>query len=209
MHDGARSATVRPSPAHDLVMLRSLLRNLGGSPSARPARRLHIGGVVRADGWEVLNASAGPAVDHVGDAGDLGRFPDATFEALYASHVLEHLDYAHALEPALREWHRVLVPNGTLYVAVPDLEVLARLFLADGLPLDDRFMVIRMIFGAHVDAHDYHQVGFDLPILAYFLRGAGFADIERVADFGLFDDTSRIAFAGVPISLNVVARKPA
>jgi predicted SAM-dependent methyltransferase len=190
-------------------MLRSVLKHLAPSSAAPPARRLHIGGVVRAEGWEVLNASAGPAVDHVGDATDLGRFADATFAAVYASHVLEHLDFAHALQPALREWHRVLVPGGTLYVAVPDLEVLARLFLADGLSLNDRFGVVKMIFGAHVDAHDYHQVGFDLPILAYFLRGAGFADIERVADFGLFDDTSRLAFGGVPISLNVVARKPA
>jgi hypothetical protein len=70
-------------------------------------------------------------------------------------------------------------------------------------------MVVRMIFGGHVDKHDYHQVGFDFGILAYFLREAGFVDIERVDNFGLFDDTSRLVFTGVPISLNVTARRPA
>jgi predicted SAM-dependent methyltransferase len=190
-------------------MLLSVLKSLK-RPTTRPGeRRLHIGGVERTEGWEVLNAVPGPAVDHVGNAADLQRFPDGTFTALYSSHVLEHLDYKGELQAGLREWHRVLAPGGTLYVSVPDLAVLAKLFLADGLTLNDRFMVVKMIFGGHVDKHDYHQVGFDFGILAYFLREAGFVDIERVDNFGLFDDTSRLVYAGVQISLNVIARKPA
>jgi predicted SAM-dependent methyltransferase len=102
----------------------------------------------------------------------------------------------------------VLAPSGTLYVSVPDLGVLARLILTDGLSLEQRFMVVRMIFGGHVDPHDYHQMGFDFELLAAFLREAGFVAIERVADLGLFDDTSRTVYAGVPISLNVVALRP-
>jgi predicted SAM-dependent methyltransferase len=189
-------------------MLLSVLKSLR-RPAPRPGeRRLHIGGVERVEGWEVLNAVPGPAVDHVGSAADLRRFPDGTFTALYSSHVLEHLDFKDELLAGLREWHRVLAPGGTLYVSVPDLAVLARLFVADGLALEHRFAVVKMMFGGHYDEHDYHQVGFDYEILAYFLREAGFADVERVADFGLFDDTSRFVFAGVPISLNVTARRP-
>lgn len=189
-------------------MLLSVLKSLR-RPAPRPGeRRLHIGGVERVDGWEVLNAVPGPAVDHVGTAADLRRFADGTFAALYSSHVLEHLDFKHELQAGLREWHRVLAPGGQLYVSVPDLAVLARLFLADALSLEQRFAVVKMMFGGHCDEHDYHLVGFDFEILAYFLREAGFADIERVADFGLFDDTSRLVFAGVPISLNVTARRP-
>jgi hypothetical protein len=65
-----------------------------------------------------------------------------------------------------------------------------------------------MILGGHVDAHDYHRMAFDFELLAAFLRAAGFVAIERVADLGMFDDTSRLVFAGVPISLNAIARAP-
>ncbi len=189
-------------------MLRSVLKSLQRTKEPAGERRLHIGGVERAEGWEVLNALPGPCVDYVGNAADLGRFPDATFAALYGSHVLEHLDYAGEMQAGLREWHRVLAPGGRLYVSVPDLAVLAKLFVGDGLTMEQRFMVVRMILGGHIDAYDYHKTAFDFVLLAAFLRDAGFVEIERVADFGLFDDTSRVIYAGVPISLNVIARKP-
>ena len=189
-------------------MLLSVLKSLQRAKEALGGRRLHIGGVERVDGWEVLNALPGPSVDHVGNAAELGRFPDATFAALYSSHVLEHLDYAGEVQAGLREWHRVLAPGGRLYISVPDLAVLAKLFLNDGLTMEQRFMVVRMILGGHIDAYDYHKMAFDLILLTALLRDAGFVEIERVADFGLFDDTSRVVYAGVPISLNVIARKP-
>ena len=128
-------------------MLKSMLKNLQRSGAAKPAgvRRLHIGGQVRKEGWEVLNAVAGPAVDHLGNARDLGRFADATFAEIYSSHCLEHLDFTGELQAALREWHRVLVPGGCLYVSVPDLAVLARLMLLQGLAPKDRFTIVKMI----------------------------------------------------------------
>lgn len=55
-------------------------------------------------------------------------FPDETFDAVYHSHVLEHLRHDRAL-PFLKECHRVLKPGGVLRVAVPDLESLAGLYL--------------------------------------------------------------------------------
>jgi predicted SAM-dependent methyltransferase len=172
-------------------------------------RRLHIGGTLRAAGWEVLNAVPSPAVDHLGNAKDLTRFPDMTFAVLYASHVLEHFDYKQALSQALREWYRVLQPGGSLYVSVPDLEVLCGLYLDKGrLSEAERFHVMRMMFGGHVERHDYHLVGFNLATLHHFLKSAGFAAIQRVERFGLFADTSDMRFKNVPISLNVHALRP-
>jgi predicted SAM-dependent methyltransferase len=57
------------------------------------SRKLHIGGQVKAAGWEVFDANPGPIVDHVANARDLSVFPDHTFERIYASHVVEHFDY--------------------------------------------------------------------------------------------------------------------
>jgi predicted SAM-dependent methyltransferase len=171
-------------------------------------RKLHIGGQVRAPGWEVLDAIEHPAADHVGLASDLSRFGDSTFEALYASHVVEHLDYHKELIAGLKEWNRVLVPGGTLYVSAPDLDTLAELFLLrESLSADDRFMVMRMMFGGHATPFDYHLVGLNEEFLHDFLVVAGFVDIKRVEDFGLFQDTSTMRFHGWPISVNLTARR--
>ena len=59
------------------------------------------------------------------------RFPfaDATFDAVYGSHILEHLEPA-AANNLLRDCHRILKPGGIIRVAVPDLESIARLYLS-------------------------------------------------------------------------------
>lgn len=172
-------------------------------------RRLHIGGREKRQGWEILNINPGPDVDHIGDAVDLARFADGTFAEVYASHVLEHFDYKESLVKALREWHRVLAPGGVLRLSVPDLDILCHLLLQrHKLDVNQRFHVMRMIFGGHVDAHDYHLVGLNQDFLAGFLAAAGFDSLQRVARHGLFSDTSDMVVAGTPISLNFTACKP-
>lgn len=173
-------------------------------------RWLHIGGTCAASGWEVLNANPGPNVNHVGNANDLSRFDDHLFSRIYASHVLEHLDYANELVMTLAEWRRTLVPGGSLHLSVPDMDILAELFLAkDQLNLEERYMVMRMIFGGHVDAYDYHLVGLNQDFLNEFLLSAGYTQAKRVNSLGFFNDTSELEFKGVRISLNMVARNPA
>jgi predicted SAM-dependent methyltransferase len=173
-------------------------------------RRLHIGGQVRKAGWEVLDANPGPYVDHVCNAADLSRFETATFTEVYASHVLEHFDYKDELLATLKEWYRVLQPEGMLHVSVPDMDVLARLFLdRQQLSVDDRFLVMMMVFGSHSDRYDYHMVGLNEEFLRRFLHAAGFAKVARVVEFGICDDTSTLTLKGTPISLNMTALKAA
>jgi len=172
-------------------------------------RKLLIGGTQKAPGWEVFNILPGPHVDHLGDAKDLSRFPDNTFLEIYASHVLEHFDYMGVLLSVLKEWYRVLVPYGIIYVSVPDLDVLSTLLLCrEQLTFNERFHIMRMIFGGHIDQHDYHAVGLNQEFLEYFLADAGFMNIRRVDNFSYFKDTSSLLFKGVPISLNMIAAKP-
>lgn len=173
-------------------------------------RKLHIGGTVRVPGWEVINAVPGPHVDHLGNAGDLSMFDEGTFTELYASHVLEHFDYKDELDATLREWCRVLAPGGRIYISVPDMDILARMFIAQQkLNLEERYFVMRMMFGGHFDEYDYHQVGLNQEFLQHFLAGAGFTGMRRVQGFGLFEDTSVMEFKGVRISVNMIADKPA
>lgn len=170
-------------------------------------RKLHIGGIEAHAGWELWNIHPGTGVDHTGDAVDLSRFENESFDVLYASHVLEHFDYTGRLQKALKEWHRVLKDDGKLYLSVPDIETICRLLLDPKFGVTDRFKFIRMILGGHCDQHDYHQVGFDFAILHNFLGQAGFKRIERVARLGIFQDTSYLCVEGTLISLNVIAYK--
>jgi predicted SAM-dependent methyltransferase len=56
-------------------------------------------------------------------------FPDSTFDAVYHSHLLEHLSKENAFF-LLQECHRVLKVGGIIRVVVPDLEQIARMYLA-------------------------------------------------------------------------------
>ena len=169
--------------------------------------RLHLGGEVRQPGWTVVNLQPGPAVDRVGDCADLSAFADGSVEDIYASHVLEHLGYAQKLPAALREWHRVLRKGGRARISVPDLDVLCRLFLDAAGRTPDRILIMRMMFGGQLDPQDFHYVGLSCDILSGLLADAGFAQVQRVSEFGLFDDTSSARMFGALISLNVVAYK--
>ena len=173
-------------------------------------RRLHIGGQAKSDGWEVLNANPAPYVDHVCNANDLSQFADNTFIEIYSSHVVEHLDYIDEILATLKEWNRVLSPGGKLYVSVPDMDVLTKLFVEkDKLTVDERFFVMRMLFGGHIDKYDYHVVGLNAEFLAGYLDASGFVNIGIVngGGFGIFNDTSSMLFKGVLISLNMTAEK--
>jgi predicted SAM-dependent methyltransferase len=169
--------------------------------------RLHIGGIERRAGWQILNIQPGPLVDHVGDCTDLSRFAEGSVDEVYASHVYEHLGYQQELPRALAEIHRILKPGGILRIAVPDLEILCRLFIHPDLTLPERFHVMRMMFGGQIDPFDFHKVGLNWEILSDYLGRARFRTARRVASFELFQDCSVLRFAGHPISLNVEATK--
>lgn len=172
------------------------------------SRKLHIGGKERAPGWEILNIQTGVHVDYVGNANDLSQFTDNTFAEIYASHVLEHLDYTGELQTALKEWNRVLEVDGKVYISVPDMDVLCNLFLdKDQLNIGERFSVMRILFGGHVDKYDYHVVGLNYDILVKLLAVAGFEAIRKVDEFRMFQDASSMKFRGQYISVNVIAKK--
>lgn len=103
------------------------------APAAEPARAgrrlLNVGcGSNFHSDW--LNVDVVPASAAV-MAVDVRKglpFADQAFDAVYCSHVLEHLPQQQAAN-LLRHMHRVLRPGGVIRVVVPDLETLAREYL--------------------------------------------------------------------------------
>lgn len=169
--------------------------------------RLHIGGRVSDPSWWIVDVNDGDHVDFVLDMGNLYPFPDGSVSALYASHVLEHCDYGVTgeVDRTLREWHRVLKPDGALYISVPDLLTLSSLYANASTTAQERVFLMRIMFGGQTDTHDVHKVGFDESILGAYLSAVGFCNLTRVGDFGLFRDSSTMLVKGAPISLNLQA----
>jgi predicted SAM-dependent methyltransferase len=170
---------------------------------------LHIGGKRSHPEWKILDIESRPEVDYVCDASDLSLFANASVDAIYASHILEHFHYGlnDELVKTLREWYRVLQPGGKLMVSVPDLEVLCKLFLYPAIDSDTRFYVMRIMFGGQNNQYDVHKVGFDFNILTSYLTQVGFRDCQRVEEFNLFQDCSSMRVLGNSISLNAIATK--
>ncbi len=177
-------------------------------PILRAPIRLHVGGQVRHPDWKILDVRPGPDVDYVCACTELSVIDDESVSEIYASHVIEHLGYQSDLARALREFNRVLVPQGILRISVPDLRALCGLFVDSTLSFGERFHVMRMMFGGQVNEADFHYVGLDEAILTMYLQRAGFRDIVRVDNFELFADASSLIFKGTPISLNLNARRP-
>ena len=139
----------------------------------------------------------------------MSKFEDNTFIELYASHILEHFDHSKEVDVVLAEWFRVLKPAGRMYIAVPDLNALARLFKEKKkLTMEEILYLSRMLYGGQIDEYDIHKAGFTWEILSAYLKRAGFINFERAEAFGLCSDTSIKIYKDVPISLNIVAEKP-
>lgn len=167
---------------------------------------LHIGGQQSKEGWRILDIQAGANVDFIGDIRHLEMLNDETCAQVYCSHVLEHVPQKEILE-TLQGLHRILQPGGKLYLSVPDMDVLCHLFIHPRLDTEQRYQVMRVMFGGQTDDFDFHNIGLNVDLLAMYLKSAGFYSMDQVENFGLFEDCSSIILFGVPISLNVIAQK--
>jgi len=73
------------------------------------------------EGWTGVDIDPECKPDVVASLMDL-PFPDRSCGRIFASHVLEHLDYWTELPAALHEMQRVLADDGELFIVGPDIE---------------------------------------------------------------------------------------
>jgi predicted SAM-dependent methyltransferase len=177
-------------------------------------------------GFLIADAVPSVSTHFVTQAYNLSMVPDSSIGLLYSSHTLEHV--SHNLPPrscasypkprydvpgcaseqleTVREWRRVLANGGKLLVSVPDLEALTHYFLHPATTAAEKSVIGTILFGGQRDQHDFHKSGLFMALLQELLQKAGFCQIQRVPEFGLFEDTSaKVLAEGRPISLNVVA----
>lgn len=166
-----------------------------------------------------LNIDGNPAASCDVVAGvDKINLRDGSVATIYTSHVFEHIPRAR-IKAVLDDWFRVLKHGGRLYICVPDLEVLSRIYLGGlgdySVDVNVRARVdlaCGVAFGGQVNRFDYHYYGYSAQTLAWLLKEAGFASVDRfnrasMADAFPFNDASYALIDGTPISLNLVAEK--
>ena len=164
----------------------------------------------RGPDWHEVRLDINPAVnpDILASITDMRDVADASFEALYSSHNLEHL-HPHEVPLALREFRRVLKPYGFALITLPDLQQVAR-YIAEDRPEEAILMTnkgpvtpLDVLYGfrpflAGGNLFMAHNFGFTASTLRAALMDAGFADIAVEADneFNLWATASPIGCSG-------------
>ena len=120
-------------------------------------------------GATVVRVDADPEVmpDVVADVralpADLGKF-----DAILASHVLEHIPRMAAL-PAVRHWAEFLTFDGELHIVVPDLAWAAERILRGS----NDIRVLGHIFGSGESDWQQHKFGYTTLLLRNLIHAAG------------------------------------
>ena len=178
-------------------------------------RRLHLGCGKRdfGPGWTNVDLAGFPHVHYVHDIASLRMFDDRSFDLVYSSHALAYFDRVEAAS-VLTEWKRVLVPGGTLRVAVPDFEALVKAYPTYGLG-----GIIGPLFGRWQagDTIIHEKTTYDYEALKALLEAVGFTGVRRYdwrdTEHAAYDDHSQAYLPhmdkerGLLVSLNVEATK--
>lgn len=139
------------------------------------------------EGWKEIRFDIDKEAmpDIVGTLTDMSQVPDNSMDALYSSHNIEHL-YAHEVPQAIREFKRVLKPEGFAVITCPDLQSVcaevAKGRLVDALynSPEGPITPFDMIFGhrkavATGSPYMAHKSGFTFPVLRNTFLQNGFA----------------------------------
>ena len=175
--------------------MRKRVLHAGCGPLA--AQKLHE--TFQGGGWQEVRLDINPGAnpDIVASITDMSVIPAGSFDAVYSSHNLEHLA-PHELPAALKEFYRVLKPEGFALITLPDLQQAAE-YIAAGKAEEAVLMTnkgpitpLDMLYGFRpfLAANPFmaHRFGYTSETLRCSLQQAGFAHVavERDGEFNLW-----------------------
>jgi predicted SAM-dependent methyltransferase len=120
----------------------------------------------------------------------LKRFDDNSVHYIYASHLLEHLEYPKVAQDFVAECHRILTPEGVLRIVVPGIEKIIRAYVRN----DQEFFEIQatlhpmwcttklehLMYAIQQDGE--HKYGYDFDTIKKLISKCSFRKIIK-SDF--------------------------
>lgn len=153
-------------------------------------------------------------LDVVDDIRTLKTFKNESADLIYSCHGIEHFFKDERLT-VLSRWHQVLKKGGTLRLALPDFEMVAKCYLDGSVPFEKLWSSLN---GSQRHPYDFHYHCYDFKHLTKDLEEVGFANVRRYdwrkTEHADYDDYSQAYWPhmdkanGILLSLNVEATKP-
>lgn len=164
-----------------------------------PKNKTQTTSVFVSDEWREIRLDIDESVkpDIVGTMTDMSGVESESVDAIFSSHNIEHL-YPHEAPLALKEFARVLKPDGFVVITCPDLQSVCRLIADDKLteaaytspagpiaPID-------ILYGyrpsmAKGNLYMAHRCGFTQKVLVSTLQAFGFKSVASKARPIYFD----------------------
>lgn len=118
---------------------------------------------------EWINVDLNPkwSPDVVADCASMPMFANNSADLIVCHHTLEHYGCGEGAA-MIRECHRILCPGGSLLVFVPNMYVLAHMWIKGQINTQ---IYMTNVYGAYMDSEaDRHKWGFDGKALYTFLE---------------------------------------
>lgn len=158
-----------------------------------PQRKSSTSPGFQSDDWQELRLDIDARVepDLIGTMTNMSAVADASIDAIYSSHNIEHL-YPHEVPLALAEFRHVLKPDGFAIITCPDLQSVCAL-VANGQLTDPAYISpagpispLDILYGlrssmAQGNLYMSHRSGFTDKTMNDALRAAGFPIVASVA----------------------------
>lgn len=181
-------------------------------PNLNGKVNLHLGcGDINHPQFINVDGLPAPHIHYVRNIDDLSFLPETTVDLIYACHCLEHFSHSKVYF-ILAEWFRVLKPNGTLRLSVPDFDLLLDIYQDNN---NDTNAIVNPLMGGQNYKYNFHMAIFNQSSLTKLLVKVGFKQVTEwepgTDTLTTFDDFSdrKILVNGkyYPVSLNLEAIK--
>ncbi len=136
---------------------------------------LHLGcGPIDYPGFINFDRYPYPHVHFLKDVQNLKTFKNNSVDLIYISHCLEHFSYL-KLPGILKEYYRVLKPNGILRISVPNFKDIVAIYNTE----KSLTAIVPPLMGGQEYQYNFHYSVFDEMYLGTLLKEIGFSSVSR------------------------------